>query len=218
MQDNFNLKGFLRNNRLLNEGIGGYFDLKPLKEMNFDEMNEAPGGKASLELDWAAGIPELKAQCKKHGLTCKVVDEFGPGGGNPLVKIMGAKKNIVSFLKDDYADDDQMQDFIADIQEGEMNEIETDYEDEEEDSFIQANRDAVGAKGSSMYGDQNNDDEEEDSFIQAQRDAASPDDSADQDRFWDFWENGDEIMSSMKQDGFELEDILGYIKSHWNRF
>ena len=185
MQDNFNLKGFLRNNRLLNEGIGGYVDLKPLKEMNFDEMNEAPGGKASLELDWAAGIPELKAQCKKHGLTCKVVDEFGPGGGNPLVKIMGAKKNIVSFLKDDYADDDQMQDFIADIQEGSMNEIETDYTD-----------DVDPDTGIPYVGD----------------------DSADQDRFWDFWENGDEIMSSMKQDGFDLEDILGYIKSHWNRF
>lgn len=38
MQDNFNLAKFVRQNRLLNENIGGYVDIKPLKEMSFDEM------------------------------------------------------------------------------------------------------------------------------------------------------------------------------------
>lgn len=30
--DKFNLRGYLKNNRLLNESIGGYVDLKPMKE------------------------------------------------------------------------------------------------------------------------------------------------------------------------------------------
>ena len=34
MQDNFDLKGYLRNgNKLLNEGIGGYMDLRPINEL-----------------------------------------------------------------------------------------------------------------------------------------------------------------------------------------
>lgn len=131
MQDNFNLAKFLRKNPLLNEGIGGYFDLKPLKEMNFDETmgtameTEGVEGQASLELDWASGMPELKAKCKKHGLTCKVVKENGPGGGNPLVKIMGPKENIIAWLNDGYVnDEEELEMFVADIQDGGMNELE----------------------------------------------------------------------------------------------
>jgi hypothetical protein len=37
MADNFNLAKFLRNNQLLKEGIGGYKDIKPMKE---DDSNE----------------------------------------------------------------------------------------------------------------------------------------------------------------------------------
>jgi hypothetical protein len=37
MQDNFDLTGYLRkNNKLLNENIGGYVDLKPVKEEEED--------------------------------------------------------------------------------------------------------------------------------------------------------------------------------------
>lgn len=39
MADNFNLKGYLKKNTLLNENIGGYVDLKPVKE----EMGTAMG-------------------------------------------------------------------------------------------------------------------------------------------------------------------------------
>lgn len=39
MQDNFNLKNYLRHgNKLLNEGIGGYMDLKPLNELDNEDF------------------------------------------------------------------------------------------------------------------------------------------------------------------------------------
>jgi hypothetical protein len=51
MQDNFDLKGFLKKNVLLNEGIGGYFDLKPLKEAttNWDENNIGDLADAAID-------------------------------------------------------------------------------------------------------------------------------------------------------------------------
>lgn len=43
MQDNFNLKNYLRHdNKLLNEGIGGYMDLKPLNELEGDSPMGTP--------------------------------------------------------------------------------------------------------------------------------------------------------------------------------
>ena len=107
----FDIAKYLRENHLGSHAIlVNYVDLHALKEES--QLNEA-----SLELDWASGMPALKAKCKKYGLTCKVVKEFGPGGGNPLVKIIGSKDNIISFLKDGYADADQLEDFVADIKE-----------------------------------------------------------------------------------------------------
>jgi hypothetical protein len=45
--DKFNLQGYLKNNQLLNENIGGYVDMKPVKEeigtaMGEDEDYEGP--------------------------------------------------------------------------------------------------------------------------------------------------------------------------------
>ena len=40
MADNFNLTGFLKKNQLLNENIGGYVDLKPVKEEIGTAMGE----------------------------------------------------------------------------------------------------------------------------------------------------------------------------------
>lgn len=36
MADNFNLNKFIRNNPLLNESIGGYRDIKPMEEMDYE--------------------------------------------------------------------------------------------------------------------------------------------------------------------------------------
>lgn len=40
MADNFNLKGYLKKNTLLNENIGGYVDIKPVKEEIGTAMEE----------------------------------------------------------------------------------------------------------------------------------------------------------------------------------
>jgi hypothetical protein len=66
MQDNFDLTGYLRkNNKLLNENIGGYVDLKPVKEADGDKpmgmpetdadnpwMEEVDGTEAYTVGDW----------------------------------------------------------------------------------------------------------------------------------------------------------------------
>jgi hypothetical protein len=50
MQDNFNLAKYLRHgNKLLNENIGGYVDLKPINELNDLGMTEEDKNSMSLE-------------------------------------------------------------------------------------------------------------------------------------------------------------------------
>jgi len=212
MQDNFNLAKYLRHgNKLLNENIGGYVDLKPinrLSELNdFGMTQEAKGSKASLELDWASGIPDLKAACKKHGLTFKVVEEFGPAGGNPLVKVSGTKDKIINFLKDDYVQDEEdLEMFSADIQEGDdsmsLEELMgTAMEIEEIENY--ATDDSEDEKGFAVPGD----DEE---IYHAN--VLSPE-----------WEErflglgGDAVVRGIKylvDDGFELDDIIKFLKNN----
>ena len=158
--ENFDIVKYLKENHLGPHSIlGGYVDLHALKEesqlaeeevgnnsidqatlsaidswvkKNYPTARIPNPNEASLELDWASGIDSLKAKCKKHELTWEVVKEFGPAGGNPLVKIIGSKDNIISFLKDGYANADQLEDFVADIkQNSEVEDVEyylgTDY-------------------------------------------------------------------------------------------
>jgi len=67
MQDNFNLKGFLRNNKLLNEGIGGYFDLKPLKEDFQDFIERVHQELTPEESAWLVdNVDDLKAKFPKQ--------------------------------------------------------------------------------------------------------------------------------------------------------
>lgn len=49
MQDNFNLKGYLRNNKLLNESIGGYVDLRPINHLS-EDFGEDPR-MAQMDMD-----------------------------------------------------------------------------------------------------------------------------------------------------------------------
>jgi hypothetical protein len=50
MTDNFDLKGYLRHgNKLLNEGIGGYKDIKLMKEMDFDSFIGAQRDTADFQ-------------------------------------------------------------------------------------------------------------------------------------------------------------------------
>ena len=70
MQDNFNLAKFVRQNQLLNENVGGYVDIKPLKEMSFDEMmgtameDEPEGDQYDGEYDAEYG-PEITSELEK---------------------------------------------------------------------------------------------------------------------------------------------------------
>lgn len=187
MQDNFNLKGFLRNNKLLNEGIGGYFDLKPINEgAQWDEDNV--GTLADKALD-RMGKSELKG---------KVGDWISS-------KLGGSQddEKFVAYLNDNNGEgEDALGDAIISYfesdQDEEMNELNDlgNMEEKEGDSMI------------FDKGWQYDDDDEEDSFALAQRD------SANYDRLLDL--GGDQIekgIISLVQDGFDVEDILDFVKT-----
>jgi hypothetical protein len=101
MQDNFNLAKYLRHgNKLLNESVGGYVDLKPI-----NSLNEAPMGDdiMTLELDmaWDFTNPEEDAAAKaafdKYGIEVKETD------GNPgTFEVTGRKEDILAYLKSDF--------------------------------------------------------------------------------------------------------------------
>jgi hypothetical protein len=66
MQDNFNLQQFVRNNRLLKENIGGYVDMKPLKEspkasIEDDEMDDYEDPLPTIEdVKWFLDAQKFK--------------------------------------------------------------------------------------------------------------------------------------------------------------
>jgi len=101
MQDNFNLAKYLRHgNKLLNENIGGYVDLRPI-----NSLSEAPMGDdiMTLELDmaWDFTNPEEDAAAKaafdRYGIEVKEID------GNPgSFEVTGRKEKILDYLKSDF--------------------------------------------------------------------------------------------------------------------
>ncbi len=102
----FNIAKYLKENHLGSHAIlGAYVDLHALKE-------EAQLNEASLELDWDYGLKYLKAQCEKHNLNFKVIEENLPG--SLYVKISGKKSDIIEFLKDGYVDDEEDLEFYSD--------------------------------------------------------------------------------------------------------
>lgn len=187
MQDNFNLKGFLRNNKLLNEGIGGYFDLIPLRESTTDWNEDNVGTLADKALD----------RMGKSDLKSKVGDWISS-------KLGGSQddEKFVAYLNDNNGEgEDVLGDAIISYfesdQDEEMNEL-NDLGNMEE------------KEGDSMMFDKGwqYDDDEEDSFALAQRD------SANYDRLLDL--GGDQIekgIISLVQDGFDVEDILDFVKT-----
>jgi hypothetical protein len=136
----FNIAKYLKENHLGSHAIlGAYVDLHALKE-------EAQLNEASLELDWDFGIKYLKAQCEKHNLNFKVIEENLPG--SLYVKISGKKSDIIEFLKDGYVQDEEDLEFYSDsLKEQPETELDTEipYEGPEHkldgfgDEFQQAN-------------------------------------------------------------------------------
>ena len=186
MQDNFDLKGFLRNNTLLNEGIGGYFDLKPLKEYGADpRMAQMDIDQDFIERVHQELTPEESAWLVDNvdKLKAQFFEKFAElegdvDGMTALVKQLYFEKDADSEMTElndlgNMEEDEEEDGFIQAQRDAvgkkgsQIFDIGWQYDDDEEDGFIQAQRDAVGAKGSSLYGDMNEDDD----FIQAQRDA-----------------------------------------------
>jgi hypothetical protein len=54
--DKFNLQGYLKNNQLLNENIGGYVDMKPVKEEIGTAMGEEDSDFNQTADDRMAGL------------------------------------------------------------------------------------------------------------------------------------------------------------------
>jgi hypothetical protein len=124
MQDNFNLKGFLRNNKLLNEGIGGYFDLKPLKEDFQDFIERVHQELTPEESDWLVdNVDDLKAKFPKQ-----------------FAELDGDVDGMTALVKQLYFEKD------ADSEMNELNDLGN--MEEADDSFIQAQRDAASKKSS----------------------------------------------------------------------
>jgi len=186
MQDNFDLKKYLRyGNKLLNENIGGYFDLKPINRLSedFQDFIERVHEElTSEESDWLVdNIDRLRAEFPKQ-----------------FAKLEGDVDGMTKLVKQFYFEKDADSD---------MN---------EDDGFIQAQRDAVGAKGSRMYGD--NDD---DGFIQAQRDAVGRKGSQIFDKGWQYdddavtieldmaWDDDEAAQDAFDQFGIEVQEING---------
>ena len=125
MQDNFNLAKYLRHgNKLLNESVGGYVDLKPI-----NSLNEAPMGDdiMTLELDmaWDFTNPEEDAAAKaafdQYGIEVKETD------GNPgTFEVTGRKKDILAYLTSKFYDMDEedIAYYYPELLDGELEELE----------------------------------------------------------------------------------------------
>ena len=159
----FDYSKYMKNNPLLKESIGGYRDFRPMTEKLSQTTNVT---SIDLDMGWDDSDPEedkaAKAAFKKYRIKVSEIE-----GNHGTYKVTGTKKDILKYLKSDFYDMDQ-----EDIEQyyPELLEKENDLEEgmyEEDDSFIQAQRDAVGAPGSSMFGDQNDEDGEYEAYDKA---------------------------------------------------
>jgi hypothetical protein len=196
MQDNFDLKGFLRNNTLLNEGIGGYFDLKPLKEYGADpRMAQMDIDQDFIERVHQELTPEESAWLVDN------VDKLKAQFFEKFAELEGDVDGMTALVKQLYFEKD------ADSEMTELNDLGNMEEDEEEDGFIQAQRDAVGKKGSQIF-DKGWEYDDDDETMDTQRY------SANYDRLLSL--GGDKIEKAiifLLDDGFDTEDILDFVKT-----
>jgi hypothetical protein len=194
MQDNFNLAKYLRQgNKLLNENIGGYVDLKPINSLNEDDQTDTYGvdnenDVVTIDLDmaWDDDVA-AQAAFDQYGI------EVQPTGGNPgTFEVTGRKEDVLAYLKSEYygMDDQDIATFYPELLEGGANDsmsleqlMGTSMEIEELE------------KPEKIYAD---DDEEFGSY---------------QDRIMGL--GGDKIengIMSLLDDGFEPEDVMDFCK------
>jgi len=199
MQDNFDLKGYLRHgNKLLNESIGGYVDLMPLREEESDMMT------IELDMSWDPAM-DTYAQRSFADFNIQVKETENPG----TYEVTGRKEDILGYLRSEFYDMDEesIAHYYPELLNGEMSEGEPDGE-QYDGKYDAKSGPAITnelEKPENVYAD--------DSFAQAQRDAASPVDSGDFDRMFDL--GGDQIEKGIMfllDDGFEPEDVLEMCK------
>jgi hypothetical protein len=217
MQDNFNLAKYLRHgNKLLNENIGGYVDLKPLKEMDFNEMDSTEDGVFSITLDTATDLNKIKMYAKSKGISVNVVNPEGPAGGWPEVEYTGSKEALEGFIDKFFpqdADDTKSEIMPVDGNMNELNDLGMTKEDKnsmsleelmgtameidelEKPKSIYATDDSEDEKGFDVPGD---DDDFVDGFEETRENA--------QRAFVD-------AIESLRQMSFEDDDIIDMFKT-----
>jgi hypothetical protein len=192
MSDNFNLAKFLRNNPLLNEGIGGYVDLMPLREEESDMIT------IELDMSWDSSNPEEDASAKA------AFDQFGievsDGTGMPgTYEVTGRKKDILAYLKSEFydMDDESIARYYPELLDGEMSEGEPDGEQYDGEYDAESGPAITNEleKPEKIYAD------DTDRY------------DANYDRIFDLGGNQiEQGIISLLDDGFEIEDILEFVK------
>jgi hypothetical protein len=125
MQDNFNLAKYLRHgNKLLNENIGGYVDLKPINQLSEDDQTDTYGvdnenDVVTIDLDMAwDDDAAAQAAFDQYGI------EVQETGGNPgTFEVTGRKEDVLAYLKSEYygMDDEDIAHYYPELLDGGAN-------------------------------------------------------------------------------------------------
>jgi hypothetical protein len=209
MQDNFDLKKYLRHgNKLLNENIGGYVDLRPI-----NGLNEAPMGDdmVTIELDMAWDDDQAaQAAFDQFGI------EVQETNGNPgTFEVTGRKEDILAYLKSEFygMDDESIQQYYPELLDGEMSEGEPEgdqYDGEYDSQFGPAITSEL-EKPKSIYA---TDDSEDDKGFDVPGD--DEDDSANMSNY-DYMDSQyglqvAQLAKEMIDDGFEPDDAAEFFR------
>jgi hypothetical protein len=210
MQDNFDLKKYLRHgNKLLNENIGGYVDLKPINGLNEASMED---DMVTIELDMAWDDDQAaQAAFDQFGI------EVQETNGNPgTFEVTGRKQDILAYLKSEFygMDDQDIATYYPELLDGEMSEGEPEgdqYDGEYDSEFGPAITNEL-EKPKSIYATDDSEDEKGFDVPGDDEDRLGSLGASD-DRMMDL--GGDQIeqgIISLLDDGFEPEDILDACK------
>jgi hypothetical protein len=53
---------------------------------------------------------ELRAELKKRAITSRVLQENGPAGGNPLVRLYGTRRALETYVREEYCKENGAED------------------------------------------------------------------------------------------------------------
>lgn len=189
MQDNFDLKKYLRHgNRLLNEGVGGYFDIVPLREEQSDMMT------IELDMQWDPAM-DAYAQRSFADFNIQVKQTERPG----TYEVTGRKEDILGYLRSEFYDMDEesIAHYYPELLDGEMSEGEPDGEQYDGEYDAESGPAIANEleKPEKIYAD------DTDRY------------DANYDRIFDLGGNQiEQGIISLLDDGFEIEDILEFVK------